>query len=281
MEIVDIHPHVIASDNERYPFAPLGGTLSAWARERPVDAAGMLAEMDAAGIRRAVLVQAATAYGYDNTYAADSAAAHPGRFLFAGIIDVLAPGAATVIEQLVRDRRMAGFRIFSDGSTLDTWLEDPVTYGAWEAARALGITICLQTGFESLAILGRMLARFPDVNVVLDHCAWPPVDDGPPYVAAEPFFALADHPNLYLKLTEALLRDLDDGRSTSQAFLEALVTRFGAQRIAWGSNYPSSAGPLVRLRDLAFERLAFLSDADRHAILCDTAVTLYPQLQAM
>jgi hypothetical protein len=38
VSVVDTHPHVIAQDNRRYPFAPLGGKQSDWSRERPVDA---------------------------------------------------------------------------------------------------------------------------------------------------------------------------------------------------------------------------------------------------
>ena len=33
---IDIHPHIIASDEKRYPLAPLGGHQSDWSRTRPV-----------------------------------------------------------------------------------------------------------------------------------------------------------------------------------------------------------------------------------------------------
>jgi predicted TIM-barrel fold metal-dependent hydrolase len=255
--------------------------MSAWAKQRPVDTAEYLAAMDAAAIRRAVLVQPATAYGYDNSYAADSAAAHPGRLLAVGMVDVRRADAAERVAYWVRERGMAGLRIYGDGTALDDWLEDPQTFGAWETAAALGIPICVQTSFESLPILGRMLARFPSVNVLLDHCAWPPVDDGPPYTAAAALFDLAGHPNLYLKVTEALFRDLAQGKASIRSFIERAIAAFGVDHIAWGSNFPSSAGTLVELRDLALESLAFLSENDRRSIFCDVALALYPRLRAM
>lgn len=281
MDIVDIHPHAISKDARRYPLDPLGGTMSAWAEKRPADAGELLAALDDAGIRRAVLVQPASAYSYDNSYAADSAAAHPDRFLYVGMVDVRRPDAAERVTYWTRERDMAGLRIYGDGTSLDDWLDDPQTFGAWEAARASGIPVCVQTSFESLPHLDRVLTRFPEVTVALDHCAWPPVDDGPPYAAAAPFFALAQHPNLYLKLTEALLRDLNEGKASARSFIEKAVEAFGVRRMAWGSNFPSSAGTLRSLRDLALEALAFLSDADRQAIFCDTALTLYPRLRTM
>jgi len=57
--VIDIHPHVIAADTERYPLTPLGGHQSDWSRERPVSFEKMIADMDEAGIAKAALVQAA------------------------------------------------------------------------------------------------------------------------------------------------------------------------------------------------------------------------------
>ena len=49
MPIVDIHPHVIATDNVRYPLQPLGGNQSTWSRDRPTPYEKMTEEMDQAG----------------------------------------------------------------------------------------------------------------------------------------------------------------------------------------------------------------------------------------
>ena len=78
--IIDVHPHVIASDTKRYPLSPLSGRQSDWSRERPVDFERMIAAMDEAGVAKAALVQASTCYGYDNAYLADAVAARPERF---------------------------------------------------------------------------------------------------------------------------------------------------------------------------------------------------------
>ena|ERR1700688_4068653 len=89
---IDIHPHVISTDTERYPNAPVGGHKSDWSRERPVSMEQMIAAMDQAGIAKSVLVQASTCYGHDNSYMADAVAAYPNRFTGVFSIDVLAPG---------------------------------------------------------------------------------------------------------------------------------------------------------------------------------------------
>jgi hypothetical protein len=40
----------------------------------------LIAEQERAGIGKAVIVQASTCYGHDNSYVADAVAAHPARF---------------------------------------------------------------------------------------------------------------------------------------------------------------------------------------------------------
>jgi predicted TIM-barrel fold metal-dependent hydrolase len=265
LDIVDIHPHVISSDVGRYPFNPVGGKMSGWSVERPADCDAMLAAMDAAGIRRSVLVHASTAYGYDNSYVADCAAAHPERFRFIGAIDVTAPDAVEQITHWVKDRGMVGFRIFAQGSTTGEgageWLADPKTFPAWEAARAFGIPVCVQTRFGSFGMLGKLLAQFPDVKVIVDHGK--------------------QHGNFYFKLTERNFDLLTKGKATTPSFIEQTIDAFGTDRIAWGSNFPSSAGSLGELLALAKRELAFLPEQDQEQIFGGTALTLYPSLRTI
>ena len=211
MEFVDAHAHVIGRDRERYPLDPIDGTMSAWARERPVDGNAMVASMDAAEIGRTILVTPSTAYVYDNTYAADVAAARPDRFGFVGAIDVRRADAPATMARWVRERGMRGFRLFAaaardarDGA----WLIDPIAFPAWDAAGDLGITISVHVEPPALRALREMLARFPTVTVALDHCGLPVVDDGPPYAAARSFFDLAEAPNLHLKFSSRNLHAL-------------------------------------------------------------------------
>lgn len=283
MEIVDIHPHAISHDEAAYPLAPVGGKMSVWAKGRPVDGDELTAWMEKAGIRRAVIVHASTAYGYDNSYVADVVDAHRDRFRFVGAIDVQAPDPAQRLEFWVKTRGMAGFRIFASGSTMDEtsgqWLADPATFPAWEKADEFGIPVCVQSRAADLSKLRVLLERFPNVKVILDHLALPPVAGGAPFAAAEPFFEMARYPNLHLKLTEVNFRDLRRHDVAVEPFIAKTVAAYGADRIAWGSNFPSSAGTLIELRDLALRELAFLPADDRQKIFCDTALSLYPGLK--
>src|ERR1700722_15276015 len=114
---IDIHPHIIANDEKRYPLAPLGGHQSEWSRTRPVTTEQMIAAMDAAGVDKSGLVQASTCYGHDNSYVADAVAAHPERFTGVFSVDVLAPDAVEKMRYWV-GRKLGGMRLFTFGSTM-------------------------------------------------------------------------------------------------------------------------------------------------------------------
>src|SRR6202790_1000663 len=158
---IDIHPHVISTDSERYPNAPVGGHKSDWSRERPVSVEQMIAAMDQAGIAKSVLVQASTCYGHDNSYIADAVAAHPNRFTGVFSVDVLAPNAAERMRYWM-GRGLTGMRLFTIGSTMPdqaSWLDDPKTYPAWECAGELGLSICLQMSAQAFPQMIKMTER--------------------------------------------------------------------------------------------------------------------------
>ena len=277
---IDIHPHIIANDAVRYPLAPLGGHQSDWSRTRPVTLERLIAAMDEAGVQKAAIVQASTCYGHDNSYVADAVAAHPDRFTGVFSVDVLATDASQKMRAWF-GRGLTGLRLFTFGSTMSdqaNWLDDPKTYPAWECASELGLSICLQMSAKAIPQAVSMAERFPNVRIILDHCARPELADGPPYNAAASLFGLASHPNVYLKLTPRIFAESRRGRATPETFFARLVSAFGASRLAWGSNYPSSEGALPQLLATARESLTGLTASDRDWIFARTAQALYPVL---
>jgi predicted TIM-barrel fold metal-dependent hydrolase len=277
---IDIHPHVISSDTTRYPNAPVGGHKSDWSRERPVSAEQMISAMDQAGIAKSVLVQASTCYGHDNSYVADTVAAHPERFTGVFSVDPLAPDAPVKMRQWFA-RKLTGMRLFTAGSTMPNqadWVDDPRSFAAWQCAEELGIPVCMQMTVKAIPQLIHILERFPDVKLILDHLAKPSLADGPPYAGAADVFRSADYKNLYLKLSPHTVAEARNGKATHETFFPLLVSKFGASRIAWGSNYPASKGTLSEILKASQAALSVLPDEDRDWIFARTALSLYPVL---
>lgn len=279
-EIVDIHPHIISDDEIRYPPAPLFGTRSEWSKERPTTAEALIEAMDAAGVAKAAVVHSSTTYGFDNSYVTDGCARYPDRLVAVGSVDVLQPDAPKRIREWV-ERGLAGLRLFTGGSTKafdPRELDDERAFPAWELCGELGLPMCIQTGPIGLPQVMRLAKRFSSVAIVLDHLGRPEVADGMPYTAAQNLFDLAAFDNIYLKLTPRIFEDVKKGNASAETFFPAVVDAFGAQRLAWGSNFPTSPGTLEAILATAQAGLASLWEEDREWIFGKTALTLYPAL---
>lgn len=281
MDVVDVHCHVISPDLTAYPRAPLGGKQSDWATTRPITAEQLTQRMDEAGIGRAVLVQATTAYGYDNSYVIDSARASGGRFVAVGTFDPLAPDAAARLAAAVGPGGLAGVRLFTSGSTMPTqgeWFAAPETFEFWQAAADLDVLVCMQMRLGAATKqLESVLERFPTVRVLHDHLGYPDIAASPARAGRE-VAELSRHPGLYLKLTHRNLERLRDVGDQAADFLDPVLEAFGAGRIAWGSNCPAAEQPLPELLDLARDVLGALSEEQMADIFAGTARRLYREL---
>ena len=119
--------------------------------------------MDKAGVAKAAIVQASTAYGHDNSYVADAVAAYPRRFTGVFSVDVLAPDATEKMKFWI-DRGLSGMRLFTTGSTMPgqaTWFDDPRSFPAWEYAGTAGIPVCMQMTPARLSAAARAARAVP------------------------------------------------------------------------------------------------------------------------
>jgi predicted TIM-barrel fold metal-dependent hydrolase len=280
MDIIDIHPHIISDDEKRYPPAPLFGKRSDWSQERPSTVEALIAAMDAAGVAKAAVVHSSTTYGFDNSYVVDGCKQYADRLVAVGSVDMLADDVAATIRGWA-GKGLAGLRIFTGGSTKDfdpSELDDPRSFKAWEALAELGLPMCIQTGPIGLPQVAMLAKKFPTVDIILDHLGRPDVLDGPPYANAASLFALADLPNIYLKLTPRIFGDVKKDKASAETFFPRVAAVFGASRMAWGSNFPTSPGTLKEILATAQAGLACLGEVDRAWIFGRTARKLYPAL---
>ncbi len=280
MKIIDTHCHVISPDRQRYPLAPLGGKQSDWSTERPTTPERLIAAMDEAGIAKAAVVQASTAYGHDSSYVADSIARFPERFTGVFSLDPLAPDALAQMAHW-KSRGMTGMRVFTTGSTMpgqQTWLDDERAYPVWARAGAERLPIAVQMTADGIPLLLKIVTRFPDTLFLLDHLARPVITDGPPYAKAQSLFDLASRPTIYLKMTSRTVEQCQSGQATPATFMPKLVQAFGAARIMWGSNFPAHDDTLPNILRETLHVLSVLDAADQAMILAGTAEQIYPSL---
>jgi len=251
--VVDTHAHVISDDLERYPLQVADYPGAEWVRQAPVTAEELLAEMAAADVDRAVLVQAQGAYGADNSYIVDARAAHPERFGAVAIVD-----DPSELDGLAR-AGVGGVRFFAVATAGP--LHEEAT---WDRARRLGLRVSAATVPEYLPALGDAVAAHPDVVLALDHCGFAPETIGD-------YARLA---NLFLKVTPQVLDAGDPA-----AVLERLAEQFGIDRLMWGSDYSQTHDrPYAELADQARVACAAMSPREQAQFLGNTALGLWPEL---
>lgn len=280
-QLVDIHPHIISPDVERYPITPLGGVRSEWSKDR--DAApleSLLKAMDSANVTRAAVVQSSTTYGHNNSYLADSVDRAEGRITGVCSVGFMEDSVIDDITYWIDERGMSGLRLFTTGSTMQQsdWLNDDKAMVAWDYVAERDIPICVQLRVPALPMLHDVLRRHPRLRVVLDHVVMTEFLEGPPYTVADPIWELAQYPGVHLKVTTKTLRT--GGRSAGGAVgvLRELIAHFGSERLAWGSNWPASDPTLANLTGLLLDAVAELPEQDAANICGETALRLYPKL---
>ena len=69
------------------------------------------------------------------------------------------------------------------------------------------------------------------------------------------------------------------GKATPETFFGALIKAYGADRIAWGSNFPNSVGTMKEILTAAQKAFSFAKPTDQDWIFGKTAQVLYPVLK--
>jgi L-fuconolactonase len=102
--IVDTHVHAVSADQRNYPRQVSPGAPGEWVQNMSAE---MLLSLNAqAGIDKTVLVQAYSAYKFDNSYTADCATNYPDHFASVSILDPLEHDTPDNLSYWVRERRM-------------------------------------------------------------------------------------------------------------------------------------------------------------------------------
>jgi predicted TIM-barrel fold metal-dependent hydrolase len=252
-----------AANRDRYTRR-LGFEPAASAREQSMDL--LLAEMDAAGITRGVVVGRTTATlgSVPNEDVAAIAAAHPDRFVGVGSADTSDRRRAAAM--IAECRRLGLAMVNLEPGVMDPPLhaDDRRLYPIYAQCEDAGMPIVLMAGggagpdisYTSPIALDRMLADFPALTVVCSHGGWPWVQEAVSVAFRRPNLFLC--PDMYL----LGLPGMDDYLRAANSFL--------ADQLLFGTAYPfCPLGPYVE----RFMRLDIKAEA-RERILWRNADAL-------
>ena len=274
--IIDAHQHVWDLSRARYDWlGPRHGPI-----HRTVTEDEVLPELRRCGVDGVVLVQAAD-NAEDTAHMLATAARHPEVVAVVGHVPLEDPTATA--EQLQRwadDPLVVGVR------TLIHDLPDPDYLLRPAVQESLGLVAAAGLAFDVVAVLLRHLehvpvlaARHPDLRLVLDHLAAPPIGAAD----VEPWWTLvaraAEHPNVHAKVSGLYPREDPTAWSTAavRPFVARALEVFGSDRLMYGGDWPVSvlAGGYTAVWDGLAPLFAELPPAAARDVLGGTAVRCY------
>ena len=296
--IFDTHAHVLSADIEHYPHSTLRGGTRPPVPSMTFPVERLVEAMEAAGVDRACLVQRATLYGYDNSYALDSVAGHPGRFRSVAVLDAEDVAAPATLDRLVREHGLAGLRIVApklDEHDVD-WVASDQAMALWAAAAEHGLPVAVilyrLNNDAGRAAMLRVTRRFTSLPIILDHCGVPhastpetrwaasqgldyTIDPPPGFGIAEALGEFVELPHVHFKVTDINFERLEDAGYSPADFVRRLAGFVGSERLIWGSDVGQSTAPYGEMLARAKHAAAGLGEAGRQAFLGGNAARLY------
>lgn len=230
---IDAHQHFwrIADRMGQWPPAELQAIHRDFL---PDDLSPMLRET---GIDGTVLVQTMESEA-DTTFMLDLADRTPFILGVVGWTDMKAPDAPANIARLARHPKLKGLRPMLQDIADDGWIDDPALDAAVAAMidhRLVFDALVLPRHLEPLLGFAR---RHPDLPIVIDHGAKPPIAEGRFIGWYSRMKVLAELPNVHCKLSGLLTEAGDQKPQAVRPYAETIVDLFGPKRVIWGSDWP-------------------------------------------
>ncbi len=260
-------------------------------------AEALLAQMDWAGVERAVLLQGPF-YGEANAYVASAVERFPNRFVGAFAPDPLARDARQAYKQCVEDYglRILKFELTEPtgltGLYPDLRLDAPAFGWIFEAAERDGLVVTLDLGkigrraYQTEAVAA-LAEGHPDLTFVIAHLAQPPIGEGEVDDTElddkwREQILLGRRENVYFDLSAlpAYSPDFDEyPYVAARMYLKRAAELIGAEKIMWGTDAPGllTSGTYRQLLSYVQRHCDFLSEAEMADVLGLNALRVYWQ----
>jgi L-fuconolactonase len=281
--VIDAHQHVWDLDKARYDW--LGPEADPRLR-RSISIDELRPEMREAGITATVVVQASD-NAEDTALMIDVAAESPEVVAIVGYVPLERPGeAAEALAALRANPLLSGIRNLIHDQADPDWLLRP------DVDEGLGILERAGIPFDLVGVLPRHLElvpiiseRHPELRIVIDHLAKPPIGHGELQPWSDLIAIAAENPRVFGKLS-GLYSATGEPDSWTVDGLRPVVSHavevFGPERLMYGGDWPVSliAGGYTRVWQALRSLIGELGETAERRILSETAQAFYEIPQA-
>ncbi len=232
--MIDAHQHFwrIGRNDCTWPPPDLA------AIHRDFEPADLKAAAEPLGVTGSILVQSQPS-DQDTDYLLDLAEAEPFIQGVVGWADLLAAEAPERIAALAARPKLKGLRPMLQALPQDDWICDPALDPAIDAMVRSGLVLDALVFTRHLPHLLALAERRPDLTIVIDHAAKPPIAEGVLDPWREAMLRLAGLPQVHCKLSGLLTEAAPgQGQAALEPYVAHLIESFGADRLIWGSDWP-------------------------------------------
>ncbi len=231
----------------------------------------------AVGVDQVVIVQAARS-AWDHGWWFQLAETYPWITGVVGWVDLEAPEVGEQLDRYRQSPSFRGVRATAENEPDPNWLARPSVRRGIRAVAERGLTLDLLVRAEHLPHVPRLAEENPDLRLVVDHLAKPPIASGELTLWRERMATLVPYPNIWCKVSGLLT---EAGPSPTAEAIRPVVAfaleQFGGSRLLWGSDWPVStlaADYVVTFRTL-LEALGPLAERDRALLFGGNALRVY------
>lgn len=196
-----------------------------------------------------------------------------------GWVDLRAANIEEVLKQYSAFSKLKGFRHVVQGEADHNFMLRPDFLNGIAALEKYNFTYDILIFPHQLGAALELVRRFPNQKFVIDHIAKPYLKDGFYDGWATSMKAIAEHKNVYCKLS-GMTTEADYNNWTPQQiepYMQLVLDAFGANRILFGSDWPVClvAGNYTKTKELVTNFIAKLSSEEQAAIMGGNAVQFY------
>jgi L-fuconolactonase len=234
--------------------------------------------LKANGVEKTVLVQASNSIPESN-WLLNLSDQYPFIGGVVGWVDLMNPGVADQIEKLARKPKFKGVRHLVESEPADDWLARPAVLRGLNQLAAHGLSYDLLVHTRHLRHVRTVAEHCPQLRLVIDHMAKPPIGSGEFDEWSREFQPLAKFSNIHCKLS-GLVTEANWSTWTTKdlrPYIDCALDSFGPERMMFGSDHPVCllAASYERVLDSFQEALKDLGDAEHTMIFSENAMKFY------
>ena len=272
--IIDSHQHFWLVGRFDYPWmnSSLGVLYQDYLPEQlePI--------LHANGISKTVLVQASNSVE-ESRWLLNLADEHPFIAGVVGWVDLISDDVDRQLEELVSHPKFKGVRHLVESEPADDWLVQPQVLRGLKRLSTYGVSYDLLVHTRHLKHIQKVVDACPDLKLVVDHMAKPPIASGEIETWQQELRQVAVNEQIHCKLsglvTEANWTSWT--KSDLRPYVECALELFGSSRLMFGSDHPVCllGAPYERVLESFRKLLNELSGDEQQKIFGRNAAEFY------